>query len=89
MFRQPYLSEDDGVNLGGGEPSPEPTTEPTPAPDGGGTEPTPEPQRIKVKYNHQELEIPYEEAVQHIQKGMNYDKAVERARQEAAQQARD
>ena len=91
MFRQPYLDADDGVNLGGGEPTPtpEPTTEPTPAPDGGGTEPTPEPQRIKVKYNHQELELPYEEAVQHIQKGMNYDKAVERARQEAAQQARD
>jgi hypothetical protein len=56
-------------------------------------EPTPEPQKIKVKYNHQELELPYEEAVKHIQKGMNYDKAVERAREEAAkdaaQQARD
>ncbi|HBV95791.1 MAG: hypothetical protein JL50_10895 [Peptococcaceae bacterium BICA1-7] len=52
-------------------------------------EQTPEPQRIKVKYNHQELELPYEEAVQHIQKGMNYDKAIERTRQEAAQQARD
>jgi hypothetical protein len=47
------------------------------------------PQAIKVKFNHQELELPYEEAVQHIQKGMNYDKAVERARQEAAQEARD
>lgn len=47
------------------------------------------PQSIKVKYNHQELELPYEEAVTHIQKGMNFDKAVERARQEAAQQARD
>jgi hypothetical protein len=45
------------------------------------------PQAIKVKYNHQELELPYEEAVQHIQKGMNYDKAIERARQEAAQEA--
>lgn len=47
------------------------------------------PQAIKVKFNHQELELPYEEAVTHIQKGMNYDKAVERARQESAQQARD
>ena len=46
-------------------------------------EQTPEPQSIRVKYNHQELDLPYEEAVQHIQKGMNYDKAVERARQEA------
>lgn len=42
-----------------------------------------EPQKIKIKYNHEEKEIPYEEAVQHIQKGMNYDKAIERARQEA------
>jgi hypothetical protein len=39
--------------------------------------------RIKVKFNHQDMELPYEEAVTHIQKGMNYDKAVERARQEA------
>lgn len=45
------------------------------------------PPPIKVKYNHQEMELPYEEAVQHIQKGMNYDKAIERARQEAAQEA--
>lgn len=50
---------------------------------------TTEQPKIKVKYNHQDMELPYEEAVQHIQKGMNYDKAVERARQEAAQQARD
>jgi hypothetical protein len=47
------------------------------------------PQTFKVKYNHQEIEVPYEEAITHIQKGMNFDKAVERARQEAAQQARD
>jgi len=45
------------------------------------------PQSIRVKYNHQELELPYEEAVTHIQKGMNFDKAVERARQEARDQA--
>jgi hypothetical protein len=44
---------------------------------------TQEPQKIKVKYNHQEMEIPYEEAVNHIQKGMVFDKAVERSRQEA------
>jgi hypothetical protein len=44
---------------------------------------------IKVKFNHEEREIPYEEAVTHIQKGMNYDKGIERAKQEAAQQARD
>ena len=71
---------------------PDLTPEPTPEPQGGNEpapEPTPEPQKIKVKYNHQELELPYEEAVTHIQKGMNYEKAVERARAEAAQQAKD
>lgn len=29
---------------------------------------------IKIKYNHEEKEIPYEEATTLIQKGMNYDK---------------
>lgn len=32
------------------------------------------PQTIKVKFNHEELELPIDEAVKHIQKGMNYDK---------------
>jgi hypothetical protein len=90
-FMQPYMDEDNGANLGGGAIPPEPTPagpEPSPEPQGGNEpapEPTPapEPQKIKVKYNHQELELPYEEAVTHIQKGMNYEKAVERARQEA------
>lgn len=49
-------------------------------------ETTLEPQSIRVKYNHQELDLPYDEAVTHIQKGMNYEKAVERARQEAIDQ---
>ena len=99
MFRQPYLSEDDGVNLGGGG-TPTDTagqqtdtqTADTTLQDGGQQTQTQQPQippAIKVKFNHEEREIPYEEAVTHIQKGMNYDKAVERARQEAAQQARD
>jgi len=47
------------------------------------------PPSIKVKYNHQELDLPYDEAVTHIQKGLNYEKAVERAKQEAKQEARD
>lgn len=34
--------------------------------------------KIKVKYNHEEQEIPYEEAVPLIQKGMNYDKLQEK-----------
>lgn len=64
-------------------PTADPPADPAP------TEPPidPLPQSIKVKYNHQELDLPYEEAVQHIQKGMNYDKAIERARQEAATEA--
>jgi len=41
------------------------------------TDPTP-PQTIKIKYNHEDKEIPYDEAVQHIQKGLNYDKVYER-----------
>jgi hypothetical protein len=50
---------------------------------------TPVVEKIKVKYDKQEMEIPYDEAVQHIQKGMNYERAVERAKAEAYQQARD
>lgn len=45
----------------------------------------PEPQKIKIKFNHEERELDVEEAALLAQKGMNYDKAVERA----AQQARD
>jgi len=98
LFGAPYLDADEGANLGGGtvppDPTPTPEPEPTPEPQEGNEpapapEPSPEPQKIKVKFNHQELELPYEEAVTHIQKGMNYEKAVERAKQEAAQQARD
>jgi hypothetical protein len=93
-FRQPYLNLDSGSNLGGGgeptpvsnEPTPsEPSNEPSPTPQGG----TEEQPKIKVKYNHQELELPYEEAVTHIQKGMNYEKAIERTKAETAQAARD
>jgi hypothetical protein len=73
-----------------GEPAGEPGADPTPPADPP-ADPTqaepPAPPPIKVKYNHQEIEVPYEEAITHIQKGMNFDKAVERARQEAAQEA--
>jgi hypothetical protein len=48
-----------------------------------GTEQQTEQPKIKVKFNHQEMELPYDEAVTHIQKGMNFDKSVERAKQEA------
>lgn len=39
---------------------------------------TPEQIRFKVKYNHEEQELGYDEAVPLIQKGMNYDKLQER-----------
>lgn len=41
------------------------------------------PQRFKVKYNSEEQEISYDDAIPLIQKGMNYEKSVERAKQEA------
>lgn len=38
----------------------------------------PEPYKLKVKYNHEEMEIPENEAIPLIQKGLNYDKLQER-----------
>jgi hypothetical protein len=52
-------------------------------------EATPQPQKVKIKFNHEEREIDLEEAAQLAQKGLVFDKAIERARQESAQQARD
>lgn len=89
MFRKPYLDADTGTEIGSGTGVEATSTEvqgtEVVATDNQttGTEQNTEPQKIKVKYNHQEMELPYEEAVQHIQKGMNYDKAIEKARQEA------
>lgn len=42
---------------------------------------TPEQLRFKVKYNHEEQELGYDEAVPLIQKGMNYDKVEQRVRE--------
>jgi hypothetical protein len=97
VFRQPYLSENTGAseagaatqtetqenNLQSAENTEQSTTATTE------NQQITEQPKIKVKYNHQEIELPYEEAVAHIQKGMNYEKAVERAKQEAAQESRD
>lgn len=47
------------------------------------TEPVQEtPELFKLQYNKEEMEIPLEEARALAQKGMNYEKAVERAKQE-------
>lgn len=40
-----------------------------------------EPQRIKVRFNHEEREMSYDEAVPYIQKGMNYDKMEQRVKE--------
>lgn len=85
MFRQPYLDAD--TDIGGSAPNepipnesaPEGNPDPAPQPN---DDTQPKVEKIKVKYNHEEMEIPYEEAVVHIQKGMNYEKAIEKAKQE-------
>lgn len=41
------------------------------------------PQSLRVKYNHEERDISLDEARELAQKGLNYEKAVERAKQEA------
>lgn len=55
-----------------------PTTEPLEATQ----EPVTTP-KVKIKYNSEERELDLEEAAMLAQKGLNYEKAVERARQEA------
>jgi len=55
-------------------------------------EPTTTPATVetfKVKYNHEEKEIPMEEARQLAQKGMYLEKAIEKTKAETYQQARD
>lgn len=42
---------------------------------------TPEQLRFKVKYNHEEQELGYDDAIPLIQKGMNYDKVQEQLRE--------
>lgn len=65
----------------------DPTSEPA-EPVEAKQEPT-EPQKIKIKVDREEREVSVEEAAILAQKGMNYERAIERARQEAAQQAKD
>jgi hypothetical protein len=77
MFRQPYLDGDDGVNLGGGGTPTEAaeqqtTTQPTDTTGQEGQQT--EPPKFKVKFNHEERELTYDEAIQYAQKGLNYDR---------------
>lgn len=58
------------------QPAAEPTAEePTTAPE---AEPPVAPPTIKVKFNHEERDLSYDEAAMYAQKGMNYDKLEER-----------
>jgi hypothetical protein len=74
--------DDDFEDTGDDTKTDEPTTaDPTEPPT---TDPEPvKPETFKLKYNGEEREIPAEEARALAQKGMNYEKAMERARQEA------
>jgi hypothetical protein len=78
--QEPGLEDSEVSNAEDTKPAEEPT-EPT--------ETVTQPQTVKIKFNHEEREIPLEEAAALAQKGMVFDKAIERAKQEAAQQARD
>lgn len=53
------------------------------------TETATEEPKIKIKYNHEEKELSVSEARELAQKGLHMDKAVERAKAETYQQARD
>jgi len=44
----------------------------------GEAQPQAEPQYFNVKYNKEDMQIPYDQAPDYIQKGLNYDKQVER-----------
>ena len=44
---------------------------------------------LKIKYNHEEREVSLDEARELAQKGLNYEKAIERTKAETHQQARD
>lgn len=84
MFKSPYLDGDDGANLGGGGTPIDTAAQQnnTQLPDTtgqGGQQQTQQTQQMeqpkfKVKFNHEERELTYDEAIQFAQKGMNYDR---------------
>lgn len=57
-----------------------PATDPTTSQDG--QEAEPEPQKVKVKFNHEERELTLDEAAVYAQKGMNFDKVSQRAKEQ-------
>ena len=74
--------------------TPETETEPSETMTDTGTEPAPTtdsvlpveqevvPQKVKVKFNHEERELTLDEAAMYAQKGMNFDKVSQRAREQ-------
>lgn len=77
MFKTPYLDGDDGANLGGGAQQQQQTAGTAPDTTGQQQQQQTDPM-FKLKYNHEEKEIPYSQAVELAQKGMNYDKVQEK-----------
>lgn len=57
-------------------PSAEPTTTPDTPP--AEQEQTPQPQTVRIKFNHEEMDLPIDQIQVLAQKGMNYDKLMER-----------
>jgi hypothetical protein len=83
VFRTPYLDEDTGANLGGGGTPTDTAGQQTDTQTAdttvqGGEQQTQQTQteqpKFKVKFNHEEKELTYDEAIQYAQKGMNYDR---------------
>ena len=73
VFRTPYLDADTGVSDAGASTQAEAQAQNTTTDAGTQQEPT-----FRLKYNHEEREIPYSQAVELAQKGMNYDKVIEK-----------
>lgn len=73
LFTTEGVGESDGRPAEAQQAEPEPTTVPE-------TPPAPAPQTIKVRFNHEDRELSFDEAALYAQKGMNYDKLEERVR---------
>ncbi|MFC5775155.1 hypothetical protein [Ectobacillus antri] len=69
-----FLTE--GSHQTSADPIETPVTEPQAQPD---TQPEAPPQAFTVKYNKEEMQIPYDQAPDYIQKGLNYEKVQQRA----------
>lgn len=82
------LPEQDGTEDASGEGMPEPDSGDSDGADAAHPHEGQQPeQEIEIVYNGERRKIPVSEAARLAQKGMNYDKAVERARRQGAEQS--